>query len=151
MDDTKRRALIKAQAAKKKESGDTAPSAMVAINPSIKRKSAPKGDRQAKKSKVSLELVVGLTVEGKTVTPVKHEVGKGFMKAPSNIPEKLLVLLYEDSKHALEQISSIISAEDYKDLGNHSTEAMGESGLFAIAQVTQPVTFMSVTLILMNV
>ena len=38
MDDARRRALIKAQAAKKKKSGD------VAINPSIKRKSAPKGD-----------------------------------------------------------------------------------------------------------
>ena len=41
MDDAKRRALIKAQAAKKKESSDVAPLAMVAINPSIKRKSAP--------------------------------------------------------------------------------------------------------------
>ena len=82
---------------------------------------------------------------------MKHGASKGFIKAPSNIPEKPLVLLCEDSKHALEQISSIISVEDYKDLGNHSTEAMGESGLFAIAQVTQPVTFMSVALILMNV
>ena len=51
MDDTKRRALIKAQAAKKKESDDAAPSATVAINLSIKRKSAPKGDRQAKNLK----------------------------------------------------------------------------------------------------
>ena len=76
MDDAKRRALIKAQAAKKKESGDTAPSATVAINPSIKRKSAPKGDYQAKKSKVSLEPVVGLTAEGKTVTP---EIGRAHV------------------------------------------------------------------------
>ena len=45
MDDAKRRALIKAQAAKKKESDDAAPSATIAINPSIKRKFAPKGDR----------------------------------------------------------------------------------------------------------
>ena len=88
MDDAKRRALIKVQAAKKKESGDAAPTVTVAINPSIKRKSAPKGDRQAKKPKVSLEPVVGLMAEGKTATPVKHRVGKGFMKAPSNIPEK---------------------------------------------------------------
>ena len=57
------------------------------------------------------------------------------MKAPSTIQEKLPILLREDSKHALEQISSIISAKDYEDLGNHSTEAMGESGLFAVAQV----------------
>ena len=34
-----------------------------------------------------------------------------------------------------------MSAEDYEDLGNHSTEAMGETGLFAITQVRQPVYF----------
>ena len=87
------------------------------------------------KPKVSLEPVVGLMAEGKTVTPVKHWAGKGFMKAPSNIPEKPPILLREDSKHALEQNSSIIFAEDYEDLGNHSTEAMAESGLFVVAQV----------------
>ena len=141
MDDAKRRALIKAQAAKKKESGDVAPSAVIAINPSIKRKSAPKSDRQVRKSKVSLEPVVGLMAEGNTVTPARHRVGKGFMKAPSNIPEKTLVLLREDSKHTLEQILSIISAEDYEDLGDHSTEAIRESGLFAITQVSDPSPF----------
>ena len=66
---------------------------------------------------------------------MKHRVGKGFMKAPSTIPEKPPILLREDSKHALEQISSIIFAEDYEDLGKHSTEAMGESSLFVVAQV----------------
>ena len=151
MDDAKRRALIKAQAAKKKESGDAAPSATIAINPSIKRKFAPKGDRQAKKPKVSLEPIVGLMAEGKMATPVKHGATKGFMKAPSNILEKPPVLLCEDFKQALEQISSIISMEDYEDLGNHSTEAMGESGLFAVAQVIRPITFPSVNLILMNI
>ena len=100
MDNAKRRALIKAQAAKKKESDDAALSATVAINTSIKRKSAPKGDRQTKKPKVSLEPVVELMIEGKMVTPVKHGVGKGFMKASSNILEKPPVLLREDSKHA---------------------------------------------------
>ena len=151
MDDAKRRALIKAQAAKKKESGDVAPLVTVVINPSIKRKSAPKRGRQANKPKVSLEPVVGLMAEDKTATLVKHGAGKGFIKAPSNIPEKPPVLLCEDSKHALEQISSIIYAEDYEDLGNHSTEAMGESGLFAISQVIRPVTFLFVILILMNI
>ena len=34
-----------------------------------------------------------------------------------------------------------MSAEDYEDLGNHSMEAMGETGLFAITQVRQPVYF----------
>ena len=89
--------------------------------------------------------------EDKMATLVKHGAGKGFMKAPSNIPEKPPVLLHEDSKHALEQISSITSAEDYEDLGNHSTEAMGESGLFAVAQVIRPVTFPSISLTLMNI
>ena len=144
MEDAKRRALIRSQAAKKKESDDMAPTAMIAGKPSIKRKLAPKGDRQAKKPKVFLEPVVGLMAEGKTVTSVKHRAGKGFMKAPSTVPEKPPVLLCEDSKHALEQISSIISAKDYDDLGNHSTEAIGESGLFAVAQVIQPVIFPSV-------
>ena len=118
--------------------------ATVASNPSIKRKPPPKGDHQAKKPKVSLEPVVGLMAEGKTVTPVKHGAGKGLMKALSTTQEKLPVLLREDSKHSLEQISSIISFEDYEDLGNHSTEAVGESGPFAVTQVIRPVTFMSV-------
>ena len=73
------------------------------------------------------------------------------MKAPSNIPEKHPVPFHEDSKHTLEQISSIISAEDYEDLGNHSTEAMGESSLFTIAQVIRSITFPFVGLILMNI
>ena len=91
---------------------------------------------------MSLEPVIGLTVEpSKTATPVKHGVGKGLMKGPSKDQEKPPVLLREDSKHALEQISSIISAEDYEDLGNHLTEAMGETGLFAITQVRQPVYY----------
>ena len=89
--------------------------------------------------------------EGKTATPVKHEASKGFMKASSNILKKPPVLLCEDSKHAFKQISSIISTEDYEDLGNHSTEAMGESGLFAVAQVIRPVTFPFVSIILMNI
>ena len=105
----------------------------VANNPFMKRKPPLKEDRQTKKPKVSLEPLVGLMAKGKTVTPVKHGAGKGLMKAPSTIQEKPPILLREDSKHALEQISSIISVEDYEDLGNHSTEAMGESGLFAVA------------------
>ena len=94
--------MIKAQAAKKKESGNVAPSAVVAINPSTKRKTAPKSDHQVKKYKVSLEPVVGLMAKGKTVTLVNHGSGKSFMKAPSNLLEKPPVLLHEDSKHALE-------------------------------------------------
>ena len=58
------------------------------------------------------------------------------MQAPPVNEEKPPPLLRDDSKFALEKLSSIISAEDYEDLGNHSTEAMGETGLFAVAQVT---------------
>ena len=112
MDDAKRRALIRSQAVKKKESSDMAPIATVSSNPSIKRKPPSKGDRPAKKPKVSLEPVVGLMAKGKTVTLVKHGAGKGLMKALSTTQEKPPILLREDSKHALEQISSIISAEE---------------------------------------
>ena len=119
MDDAKRRALIKSQAAKQKESGEVVVPKGTA--PLIKRKPSSKYDRPHKQPKVSLEPIVGLMVKGvKTVTPVKHGSGKGLMKASSTNQEKL---------------SSIISSEDYEDLGNHSTEAMGETGLFAIAQV----------------
>ena len=71
----------------------------------------------------------------KIVTPIKHRSGKGFMKAPSTSQEKPPPLLRDNSKYALEKLSSIIFSEDYEDLGNHLTEAMGETGLFAIAQV----------------
>ena len=47
--------------------------------------------------------------------------------------EKPPVLLHKDSKCALEQPSSIITANDYEDLSNHATEAIGEMGLFSIA------------------
>ena len=55
--------------------------------------------------------------------------------------EKPPVLLHEDSKYALEQLSSIIIIDDYKDLSNHATEAMRETGLFSIAQVTVSIPF----------
>ena len=71
----------------------------------------------------------------KTVTPIKHGSGKGLMKAPSTSQEKPPPLLRDDSKYALEKLSSIILSEDYEHLGNHSIEAMGETGLFAVAQV----------------
>ena len=59
--------------------------------------------------------------------------------------EKLLVLLREDLKYALDQLSSIITVDDYKDLSNHATKAMGKTGLLCNAQVTsQPSTLLSV-------
>ena len=80
----------------------------------------------------------------KAVTPVKHGAGKGFMKALSTDHKKPPILLREDSKHVLEQISSIMTSEDYEDLGNHSTEAMRESGLFVVTQVTMLVNLLSI-------
>ena len=95
--------MIRFKAAKKKEAGDVAPTGMGPSIPSIKRKPLPKGDRPAKKAKVPLEPVVGLMVEAtKTATLAKHGVSKGLMKGPSTNQEKAPVLLWEDSKHALE-------------------------------------------------
>ena len=59
MDDAKRRALIKSEAAKKKKTDDVAPKGTGLIIPLIKRKPSTKGDRPLKKPKVSLESVVG--------------------------------------------------------------------------------------------
>ena len=57
------------------------------------------------------------------------------MVPPPGSQKKPPVLLREDPKYALGKISSIIGSEDYEDLRNHSTEAMGETGLFSIAQL----------------
>ena len=133
MDDAKRRALIKTQAARRKESSEVVPKGTA---PSIKRKQPSKGDCPLKQQKVPLEPIIGLMAESvKTVAPAKHGSGKGFMKAPSTSQEKPPTLLRDDSKYALEKLSSVITSEDYEDLSNHSTEAMGGTGLFAIAQV----------------
>ena len=122
-----------------------APKGTSSSNPSTKRKQLSKGDRPPKKPKVPLEPVIRLMAESaKTATPVKHGTSKGPMKVPSTSQEKPPVLFREDSKYALEQLSSIITSEDYEDIGNHSTEVMGETGLFAIAQVILPVGFPSV-------
>ena len=135
MDNAKRRALIKSLAVEQKKTGEVV--VPKGLGSSAKRKQPPKSDRPHKQQKVPLEPVVGLMAEGaKTVTPAKHGSGKGLMQAPSVSQEKPLPLLRDDSKFALEKLSTIISTEDYEDLGNHSTEAMGETGLFAVAQVT---------------
>ena len=57
------------------------------------------------------------------------------MVPPPGSQKKPPVLLHEDLKYALGKLSSIIGSEDYEDLGNHSTEAMGETSLFSITQV----------------
>ena len=104
--------------------------------PSAKRRPLPKGDRAPIKQKVSSEPILGLMAEGtKTVTLAKNESGKGLMIPLPGSQKKPPVLLREDPYYSLEKLSSINGSEDYEDLGNHSTEAMGETGLFSIAQV----------------
>ena len=134
MEDAKRRAAIRNKAAKKKETDEgamgTGSSRPWAKIPMLKV------DRAPTKQKVLTEPVIGLMAEGnKTVTPTKPGGGKGLMVPPPGSQKKPSVLLCEDPKYALAKLSSIIGSEDYKDLGNHSTEAMGETGLFSIAQV----------------
>ena len=134
MEDAKRRAAIRNKAAKRKET-DEGDMGTGLSRPSAKRP-LPKGDRAPKKQRVSTEPVIGLMAEGnKTVIPAKHGGGKGLMVPPPDSQKKSLILLREDPKYALGKLSSIISSEDYEDLGNHSTEAMGETSLFSIAQV----------------
>ena len=134
MEDAKRRTAIGNKAAKRKETDEGA-MGTGSSRPSAKRP-LPKGDHAPKKHKVSTEPIIGLMAEGnKTVTPAKHGGGKGLMVPPSGSQKKPLVLLREEPKYALGKLSSIIGSEDYEDLGNHSTEAMGETALFSIAQV----------------
>ena len=106
-------------------------------NPSSKRKQLEKPDRQPlKKPKVTLKPILGLKAEGKKmVTKPVHGRGKGLMTGSVPSAEKASVLLHEDSKYALERLSSIITVDDYEDLSNHTTEAIGETSLFCIAQV----------------
>ena len=135
MEDAKRRAAIRNQAAKRKET-DEGIMETGSSRPSAKKRPLLKGDRAPEKQKVSTEPVIGLMVEGnKTATPAKLGGGKGLMVPPPGSQKKPPVLLREDPKYALGKLSSIIGSEDYEDLGNHSTEAMGETGLFNIAQV----------------
>ena len=132
MEDAKRRAAIRNKAAKRKETDEDA-MGTGSSRPSAKRPLL-KGDRAPKKQRISTEPVIGLMAEGnKTVTSAKHGDGKGFMVPPPGSQKKPPVLLREDPKYVLGKLSSIISSEDYEDLGNHSTEAMGETVLFSIA------------------
>ena len=78
----KRRAAIRLQAAKNKEA-DVDPMGTGSSKPSTKRRLLSKGDRAPKKTKVSLEPVIGLMAEGaKTITSAKHKANKGLIIAP---------------------------------------------------------------------
>ncbi|KAL0014000.1 hypothetical protein SO802_001069 [Lithocarpus litseifolius] len=134
MDDAKRREIIKQQAAAKKKTAQTGGTDTSKPSGS-KRKYPAETDRQTKKPKGTTEIVVGLQAEFKKMVLPKHGKGKGLMTG-GMVPlvEKPPVLLSEDSRSALERLSSLFTAEDYEDLGNRATEAMGETGLFSIAQ-----------------
>ena len=135
MENAKRRVAIRNQAAKRKET-DEGTMGTGSSRLSAKKRPLLKGDHAPKKQKVSTEPVIGLMAKGnKTATPAKHGGGKGLIVPPPGSQKKPPVLLREDPKYALGKLSSIIGSEDYEDLGNHSTEAMGETGLFSIAQV----------------
>ena len=139
MDAAKRRAYIKQQVALKKQVKGQTFKGMGSSKLSTKRKQQEKTDHLPKKPKTVTEPAVGLEAKTKkTVTTLGHRKGKGFVKGPTPVAEKPPVLLCEDSKYALEKLSSIITSDDYEDLSNHAMEVMGEMGLFCIAQVTCP-------------
>ena len=147
MDASKKRSHIKQQAIMQKQQGGQTSKGSGSANLPFKRKQPEKPNRQpSKKPKVAPEPVLGLKAEGKkTVTKPVHGKGKGCMTGSVPFAEKTPILLREDSKYVLEQLSSIITIDDYEDLSNHATKAMRETGLFCIAQVTsQPSTLLSV-------
>ena len=135
MDATKRRAYIKQQAAMQKQQEGQISKGPGSAIPSSKRKQLEKGDcHPPKKPKIILESVVGLKAEGKkTIIKPGLGKGKGLMMGSDPFADKVPVLLREGSNYVLEQLSSIITVDDYKNLSNHATEAMGETGLFCIA------------------
>ena len=100
-----------------------APKGISMVNPFVKRKPLGKIDRPPKKPKV----VMGSTVEETpdTIKLPPSRKGKGLMMGQGPITKKHPVLLREDSRYALKQLSSIIKDDDYEDLGNHTTKAMG--------------------------
>ena len=114
MEDSKRRAYIKQQVAlKKKQERSQPPKGMSPANPSAKRKQQEKTDCLPKKPNTIPEHAVGLKVETKkTVTQLGLGKGKGLMTGLVPVTEKPPILLHEDSKFKLEQLSSIITAND---------------------------------------
>ena len=143
MDDARRRAHIKQQTALKKQQEGQTPKGTSSTNLSTKRKQPEKTGRLPKKPKTIPKLVVGLQAKDKkTVNHLGHGKGKGLMTGSVPVTKKPPVLFHEDSKYVLEQLSSIITANDYEDLSNHAIETMGETRFFSIAQVTTSAHFL---------
>ena len=98
MEDAKRRAAIRNQVAKRKET-DKGAMGTGSSKPSAKKRLLLKGDRAPKKQKVSTEPVIGLMTEvNKMVTSTKHGGGKDLMVPPPGSQKKPPVLLYKDPK-----------------------------------------------------
>ena len=127
MEDGRTRAYIKQQATMQmKQEGSLPPKGMGLANLSIKMKPSDKRKHLPKKPKVAVGSA-GVTPDARKLPPMPiPEKGKGLMTGPSLVTKKLLVLLCEDSQYALKQLSSITNSDDYKDLDNHATEAIGE-------------------------
>jgi len=95
-----------------------------------------KVDRPAKRPKVVISPTVReMPPFANLPPPPCHGTGKGLMTAKGLVVKQCPPLLSEDSRYAIRQLLSIIKDDDYEDLGNHATEAMGETGLFSMAQV----------------
>ena len=112
------------------------PKGMGLAIPSTKRKPLDKTDRLPKKPKVAAGSGIGENSNANKLTP-PFGLGKGkdLITGQGPVIEKRPVLFHEDSWYALKQLFSIIKDDDYKDLGNHATKAMGETGLFSLTQV----------------
>ena len=107
---------------RKKQGGSLPPKGTGPANPSTKRK-------------LSDKVEAGSAFEenpnaNKLPPPSGPRKGKGLMTGQGPVIAKPVVLLYEDSRYALKQLSSIIKDDDY-----HATKAMGEMGLFNLAQI----------------
>ena len=150
MEDSKRRAYIKQQATmKKKQEGSLPPKGTGPINPSTKRKLSDKVDCPPKKPKVVTGLVIGETLDTSKLPPkLGPRKGKGLMTGHVSVTEERPILLHKDSRYVLKQLSSIIKDDNYADLGNHATKAIGETGLFNLAQVCLSVLFLYFILLL---
>ena len=92
------------------------------------------------------EPVVAIPAEGKLPPLPVHGKGKGLMTGQVPGDEKCLILLREDPQYAPKQLSSILTSEEYEDLGNHSIEAMKETGFFSLAQVRFRLPFLPIML-----
>ena len=118
------------------------------LNPVLKRKTSDKVNRPPKKPKVVTGSTVGETpLTTRLPPPSRPGKGKGLMTSHGPVSKKRTVLLREDSQYTIGQLSSIINSDDYEDLGNHATEAMGETGLFSVVQVCIRPSFFPVALL----